>query len=86
MPGALGWVSPLSPHVPVGKGHLDAEHGQLCGAVVALPGQQPSLAQGTGHALGRARAVPALAIPPAGMATPRCGAVPGQPVGPGGWG
>lgn len=80
--GTRGWVSPLSPHVAVRKSHLDAEHGQRRGAVVPVPSQQPALPQGSGHALGRARAAPALAVPPAGMATPRRGAVPRQPVGP----
>lgn len=80
--GVTGATVPGSPHVPVGKGHLHAEHHQSLGAVVPLPGQQPALAQGGGQTLAGAGAAPALAIPPAGLATPRRGSVPGQPAGP----
>lgn len=72
-------VVPGSPHVPVGKGHLHAEHRQHLGAVVPLPGQQPALTQGGGQALPGARAAPALTIPLAGLAAPWCRSVPGQP-------
>lgn len=81
-PEITGATALASPHVPVGKGHLHAEHHQRLGAIVPLPSQEPALAQCGGQALPGAGAAPALAIPLAGLAAPRRGSVPGQRPGP----